>query len=35
MSLGEFSECIINSNCLGDSFGAKQIGVIYNLSMMT
>ena len=35
MSFTEFNECIINTNCLSDNFGAKQIGNMYNLAMMT
>ena len=35
MSLYEFNECILNANVQSDNFGAKQIGNMYNLAMMT
>ena len=35
MSLGEFTELILNSDCLSDNFGGKQIGNQFNLAMMT
>ena len=35
MSLHEFTELIINCNCLSDSFGVKSIGTMYSLAMMT
>ena len=35
MSLTEFNECVLNANCLSDNFGAKQIGNMYSLAMMT
>ena len=35
MSLTEFTELIVNSDCLSDNFGAKQIGSQFNLAMMT
>jgi len=35
MSLSEFNDCIINSNCLSGNFGAKTIGSMYSLAMMT
>ena len=35
MSLGEFNECILNANVQSDNFGAKQIGNMYNLAMMS
>ena len=35
MSLTEFTDCILASDCLSDNFGAKQIGNQYVLAMMT
>ena len=35
MSMTEFNDCVLNANCQSDNFGAKQIGNMYNLSMMT
>jgi len=35
MSLAEFNDCILSANALSDNFGAKQIGNMYNLAMMT
>lgn len=35
MSLTEFTECIIRSDCLSKNFGAAQIGNQYNQAMMT
>ena len=35
MSMTEFNDCVLNAMCQSDNFGAKQIGNMYNLSMMT
>ena len=35
MSLEEFTDLIVNANCLTENFGQKQIAVQWNLSMQT
>jgi len=35
MSLAEFTELVIDANCISEEFGTKSISVHYNLSMMT
>jgi len=35
MSLGEFIDLITYSGVVDDSFGAREIGIIFNTSMMT
>ena len=35
MSLSELTDCIVNSSCLSENIGTKQIGNMYNLAMMT
>ena len=35
MSLTEFTDLVLNSDCLSDNFGGKQIGNQFNLAMMT
>lgn len=35
MSLDEFMEMVTNSGVLDDSFGSREIGPLFNLSMMT
>lgn len=35
MSMNEFIDLVTRSGVVDDNFGAREIGVIYNLSMMT
>ena len=35
MSMNEFIDLVTRSGVVDDTFGAREIGVIYNLSMMT
>ena len=35
MSCLEFEDLIVNSNCLNEKFGSKQLCIMFNLSMMT
>ena len=35
MMLSEFTECILNTDCLSSNFLARHISNIFNLSMMT
>jgi hypothetical protein len=35
MCMGEFIDLITNSGVIDDNFGAREIGTIYNLAMMT
>jgi hypothetical protein len=35
ISMKEFIELITNSKVVDDNFGAREIGILFNLSMMT
>ena len=35
MAMSEFIDLVTRSGVIDDNFGAREIGVIYNLSMMT
>jgi hypothetical protein len=35
MNMNEFIELITNTKVIDDNFGAREIGIIYNISMMT
>ncbi len=35
MCMGEFIDLVTTSGIIDDNFGAREIGTIFNLSMMT
>jgi hypothetical protein len=35
ISMNEFIELVTNSKVVDDNFGAREIGILFNLSMMT